>query len=456
MRKFDLISMCLKNLSRRKVRTFLTIIGVVVGTSAIVVMISIGLGMKESQKQLLSQMGDLTVIQIYNWDNSKNAVLTDEVMAEVMKMEGVLTATPLYQPRNLQATLYAGKNDRYETGFYNVIGVYPSAMAHFGYEFLSGDPNDPFPTENSIILGETADYNLRDSRKSRGQNRVDPWPDAQGNVKPPFLNLEDEKIKLVLRNDQASDGGGGGKKNEKSLTVSGRIKEDFNLGYETSRGIIMNIQDLKRLEEEYRKLNKIKPDRDEKKGYEEAKVKVTDIKYIESVEKAIQDMGFSTNSMDSIRKPMEENIKKQQTFLGVIAGVSLFVAALGIANTMLMSIYERTREIGIMKVVGCYVEDIRTIFLMEAGCIGFMGGIMGIILSYIISFLMNYFGFSTGMGGDMGAFFGGETPAAAVSIIPPWLVLGALAFSTFIGVASGFYPANRAVKISALTAIKQE
>ncbi len=455
MRKFDLISMCLKNLTRRKVRTLLTIVGVVVGTSAIVVMISIGLGMKESQKQLLSQMGDLSVIEIYNWDNAKDAVLTDEVMHEIMSMEGVLTATPLYQPVELQATLYAGKNDRYETGFYNVTGVYPDAMEHFGYEFLSGDPKNPFPAENSIVLGEMADYNLRDTRKARGQNRVEPWPDAQGNIKPPFLNLEKEKIKLVLRNNQTDDSASG-KKNERTLTVTGRVKENFNLGYVTSRGIIMNIQDVKRLEEEYKKLNKIKPDRDAKKGYEEAMVKVTDIKYIESVEKAIQDMGFSTNSMDSIRKPMEENIKKQQTFLGVIAGVSLFVAALGIANTMLMSIYERTREIGIMKVVGCYVEDIRTIFLMEAGCIGFMGGIIGIILSYIISFLMNYFGFSTGMGGGMGGFFAGESPAAAVSIIPLWLVMGALAFSTFIGVASGFYPANRAVKISALTAIKQE
>ncbi|MEG2144611.1 MAG: FtsX-like permease family protein, partial [Oscillospiraceae bacterium] len=206
--------------------------------------------------------------------------------------------------------------------------------------------------------------------------------------------------------------------------------------------------------EEYVKLNKIKVDKKEEKGYDQAKVKVTDIQYVAEVEQAIKDMGFETNSMESIRKPMEENVNKQQMFLGVIAGVSLFVAALGIANTMLMSIYERTREIGIMKVVGCYVKDIRTIFLMEAGCIGFMGGVAGIILSYIISFLMNYFGFSTGMGGTV--YPGQQQAAGAVSIIPPWLVLGALAFSTVIGVVSGYYPANRAVKISALTAIKQE
>ena len=453
MRKYDLITMCLKNLARRKVRTFLTIIGVVVGTSAIVVMISIGLGMKESQKQLLSQMGDLSVINVYNWNNSKDAVLDDKKMGEILQMEGVLTATPLYNPQNLQAKLTTGKNDRYETWFGNVTGVYPEAMAHFGYEFLSGDKNNPFPEENSMVIGEKFEYNLRDTRKSHGQNRVDPWPDASGNIKPPFADMEKDKTTLHLQmNDE---GAASSKKTEKNMPVSGRLKENFNLGYETSRGVLMNINDVKKLEEEYMKLNKIKPDKDGQKGYNEAKVKVTDIKYIESVEKAIKDMGFDTDSMESIRKPMEENVNKQQTFLGVIAGVSLFVAALGIANTMLMSIYERTREIGIMKVVGCYVEDIRTIFLMEAGCIGFMGGVLGIILSYIISFLMNYFGFSTGMDGGMGGFFGGGA-ASTVSIIPPWLVLGALAFSTFIGIASGFYPANRAVKISALTAIKQE
>ena len=454
MRKFDLIAMCLKNLARRKVRTFLTVIGVVVGTCAIVVMISIGIGMKESQKALLSQMGDLTIIEVYNWgNNSKEAVLNDESMSKILKLDGVLTGTPFYRPQQLNASLYAGKNDRYQSYLYNMVGVYPEAIKHLGYEFTFGDNTNPFPSEYSIIIGEYYDYDLRDTRKKNGNNRIDPWPDAQGNIKPPYLNLTEEKAKIRLNSQNGEEQQSTGKKKgEYSIAISGKIKENWNLGYETSRGCLMNIQDLKKLEEEYIKLNKIKVDKKENKGYEQAKIKVTDIKYVEQVENAIKDMGFETSSMESIRKPMEENVNKQQMFLGVIAGVSLFVAALGIANTMLMSIYERTREIGIMKVVGCYVEDIRTIFLMEAGCIGFLGGVAGIILSYIISFLMNYFGFSTGMGGG----FMGEMAGGSVSIIPPWLVLGALAFSTVIGIVSGFYPANRAVKISALTAIKQE
>ena len=120
---------------------------------------------------------------------------------------------------------------------------------------------------------------------------------------------------------------------------------------------------------------------------------------------------------------MEEQTQKQQMFLGIIAGVSLFVAALGIANTMLMSIYERTREIGVMKVVGCYVRDIRAIFLMEAGCIGFFGGIAGILLSYLISYLMNFFGLNIGMGGAS-MWYGSASTGAPVSIIPGWLDRG--------------------------------
>ena len=139
-----------------------------------------------------------------------------------------------------------------------------------------------------------------------------------------------------------------------------------------------------------------------------------------------------------------------QLVLGGLAAISLLVAAIGIANTMIMSIYERTREIGIMKVLGCFISNIRIMFLMEAGMIGLLGGGIGVLISYIISFFMNKFGsglMSSMMGTD------GSTP---ISIIPLWLVLLALIFSSFIGLISGFYPANRAVKISALEAIKNE
>lgn len=443
----DLISMCLRNLMRQKARTLLTVVGVVVGTCAIVVMISIGVGMKVNQEAMLAEMGDLTIIEIYNYNSDPNAKLLDDAaIAQIQQLEGVLVATPFYQPYDINLQLYAGNNDRYQM-YPNIVGVYPEALPLLGYQIQEGSF---FPEEGAqpytMVVGQYAAYNFTDTKK-RNNNRVSPYPDEKGEIDDPFVNMLTDKMELrPTLNDEG----------KKPLTytphVVGVLVEDFSRGYETSRGIFMDIDDLKKIVSDTKKAN---GDRDEKEtGYETAKVKVAHINYVESVEEAIHDLGFeNTFSMDTIRKPMEEQSKQTQMVLGSLGAISLFVAALGITNTMVMSIYERTREIGIMKVVGCYVRDIRAIFLMEAGCIGLAGGVIGILLSYLISFAMNFFGLNIGSlsGGYYGAGGGGQ-----VSIIPLWLVGMALVFSTCIGLLSGYYPANRAVKISALEAIKHE
>ena len=167
-------------------------------------------------------------------------------------------------------------------------------------------------------------------------------------------------------------------------------------------------------------------------------------------------MGFSdTYSMENVRGPIEEMMNMIQLVLGGIGAVSLIVAALGIINTMIMSIYERTREIGVMKVLGCVVGNIRTMFLMEAGMIGLMGGVLGLGVSYAASAVINYFAASGG-GNLLGGMLGMMGTATNISVIPPWLALGSLVFAMGVGLLSGILPANRAVKISALTAIRQE
>lgn len=452
MKTFDIIQMCLRNLIRRKYRTLLTLVGVVAGTCAVVLMIAVGLGMKASQEEQLAQMGDLTIIEVYSYgktDKSGNKVVMDDAMIEKIRaMPGVLTATPLYRPQNLSAQLFAGKNERYMTYFYNVIGVYPDALPLLGYELIEGTWEDAFSAPYSIVMGQYASYNLQDTRKTRGNNRVDPYPDRNGNIAEPFVNMLESKLLIRLQQENEN-----AKKIEYKPAVTAVMKEDWQRGYETSRGMFMSIADLKKMEADYIKANNIKVDKSNNNGYEETKVKVTNINNVDSVQTAIDDIGFDTWSMESIRKPMVEQTKKIQIFLGMIAGVSLFVASLGIINTMLMSVYERTREIGVMKVVGCHVRDIRTLFLMEAGCIGLLGGIVGIALSATIAYLVNYMGLSINFGTS---FWGDSGGGAQMFIITPWLVVLALVFSTFIGILSGYYPANRAVKISALTAIKQE
>ena len=151
--------------------------------------------------------------------------------------------------------------------------------------------------------------------------------------------------------------------------------------------------------------------------------------------------------------------------VGGPVALALLVAALNIANTMTMAIYERTREIGVMKVLGCELANIRTMFLLESGAIGFVGGVIGAVISLLVSFVLNNLTAilsMLGQGGvDIGGMMGGNmyyygASSEVISIIPPWLLLAALAFATVIGLVSGLAPASRAVKISALAAIRHE
>ena len=126
--------------------------------------------------------------------------------------------------------------------------------------------------------------------------------------------------------------------------------------------------------------------------------------------------------------------------------VSLFVAAIGIANTMMMSIYERTKEIGVIKVLGCSLRNIKQMFLLEAAFIGFIGGLVGNILSFLISFAINAIVTSSGAMGVEGN----------ISYIPFWLAAASMIFAVFVGMAAGYFPALRAMRLSPLAAIHNE
>ncbi|MFQ6976355.1 MAG: ABC transporter permease [Oscillibacter sp.] len=118
-------------------------------------------------------------------------------------------------------------------------------------------------------------------------------------------------------------------------------------------------------------------------------------------EQSIKDLGYSTYSMQSMRDELNKQTRQIELMLGGLGAISLLVAAIGITNTMIMSISERTKEIGIMKALGCYVRDIRAMFLMEAGSIGLLGGILGLIFSFIISVIINLFSFGAFGGGGV-------------------------------------------------------
>ena len=452
MRIFDLIAMCLRNLFRRKMRTMLTVSGVVVGTCAVTVMVSLGLGMSDALDASLSQFSDLTVIDIYNYGYTDNfgTQLDDAALAQIMSMEGVVAATPLYRNYDFSMKFVSGRKERYEA-WSNMVGVYPEYMEIFGYQFIEGrgmETNDPSYT---MVIGEYADYNFYDTKRSWRTAYVYPEPDVNGVVPDPFVNMMRDKITLVVENYSDEKA----KPIEITINVVGRLQEDWSRGWETNQGIFMDVNDYKNLIAQYKKLLGERFDINSI-NYENAKVKVVDIEAVAGVEQAIRDMGFNTSSMEEYRSQMQEQIRQQQTFLGGLGAVSLLVAALSISNTMIMSIYERTREIGVMKVMGCFVGNIRTIFLMEAGCIGFIGGILGTGISFGLASLLNHISLTGGEGIDFLTGIVDFSTGMPVCVTPMWLLGGAIVFATIIGLLSGLLPSNRAVKISALEAIKHE
>ena len=175
-------------------------------------------------------------------------------------------------------------------------------------------------------------------------------------------------------------------------------------------------------------------------------MKVDDIDNVNAVASAIREMGYGTETNAEYLESMKSQFAIVQAVLVGIGAVSLLVAAIGIANTMMMSIYERTKEIGVMKVLGCSLKNIRQMFLMEAAFIGLLGGIAGNILSFGMSAVIN---FVTGHGEMMG--FDGN-----ISYIPLWLVLLSLGFAMMVGILAGYFPAKRAMKLSPLAAIRNE
>lgn len=434
MRISDIIAICWRNLTRRKLRTALTAFGVVIGVCAILVMISIGIGLQAYFDQMLAGWGDLTMITVN--DYSGKGKLDDAAVASFQSLDGVELATPFWQVYDLPMQITA-RSKRF-TAYPQLYGVSSAALEKMGYELESGTYFQEGGRDYDIVVGSNFAYRFRDTKRKSGRgDRVDPYPDENGVIKDPFVKMDKDKLTMVMSPQKQE-----GKDMEIKLNVTGVLKRN-DTEWLTSEGVFMEINQLKTLVTKYRRQNGM-PKLD-KVTYEEVKVKCIDIDKVAAVQKQIQDSGFDCYSMEDSRKSMQDQANMIQLVLGGLAAISLFVAAIGIANTMVMSIIERTREIGIMKVIGAEVGNIRVMFLMEAGMIGLIGGVVGVMLSYAVSYIINTVA--------VGGFYGG---GGQISIIPPWLVIFALGFSMLIGVLFGFLPANRAVKISALEAIKHD
>lgn len=445
MNNRDLISLSFRNLLRRKTRTVLAIIGVVVGTCAIVVMLSIGFGLSANFQEQIESYGNLHLVDVFTGGgpmpspsgngDMKPAVLDDKAIADIQKIPGVEAASP-----KLQLYLSFGIGKYIAQG--NVIGMKPEVMQKFGYELQEGrllQSGDKY----AIVFGNQVPSWFYNPKKTMGST----WGgEAQVDVLSDKITVTADEL-YGQKRPQSPDGE---KINYQEYKGKG-VGILANPNDESAYNVYMSLEAVKTIKEEAEKARK-ENTVGRQKGYENAMVYVGNIDDVENVSNAIRDMGFQTSSLNDWLKSMQDTARMIQGILGGIGAISLLVAALGITNTMIMSIYERTKEIGVMKVIGSNLADIRKMFLLEAGMIGFIGGLAGLVLSFILSLLMNTVlsGIMSMMLGSIGG--GGST----VSIIPWWVAVGALFFSTAIGVVSGYSPARRAMRLSALESLRNE
>ena len=466
MKISDEISLSARNLLRRKGRTALTLVGVVIGTCMVMLMISLGIAQTKTNEEMLQSWGDLTQVQIYGYgmmqgSDGKPLYLDDAAIANIKQIPHVAAATPYAQGYNLEGTITAGRNDRYMMDISNLIGIDPTALEPMGFTLQSGSwptntPASEKATKLQVLVGASTGYNFQDSRKSYNspkRYRYEGQTDANGKELPPFVDIDKDKMTLTIKTGEGSTE----KSRSWELEVVGVLEPDGAKGYWTQSGIVLRIQDMKMLQKVYNDMTKTK---EESKSYDQVYVKVDDLSNVTDVETAIHDLGFTnTYSMNQQREEMQKQVMNSQMIFGGIAAVSLLVAAINIINTMTMAIYERTREIGVMKVLGCELGNIRTMFLLESSTIGFIGGLIGLGISLIASFVLNNLS-TLGQGLDLSGLMGGGYymggGGGTISIIPPWLMLAALVFATLVGLVAGILPANKAVKISALEAIRHE
>ena len=474
---YDLMSMSLGNLWRRKLRTILTVLGVLIGTTSIVAMLSLAFGMKQQMMEQYESMGSVTQINVspgggMDSDSSgsqtdTSTMLTESNMEMFQGMEHVKSVSPQL---TFDGTMKSG---RY-SGYANMIGVDQSMLD--SQELDKGEVPKAGNSGTLQVLG--GNQLLTGFGYVQGDEYVDYY--STGELPP--IDLMTQIHQLQVYNDatesetvdqtastdaSTEDSPGDGDSDSAGDDAAAQPAEDNSMlnfrikitgimagGLEEynnySQSLLVNLDDLKSYLTKNFGKGKI-PGQPKPNGkplnewvYTTIVVEVDQADNVEDVMKSIQDMGFFANSNKELIDSAQKSLQIVELVLGGIGMVAFLVAAIGFANTMMMSTYERTKEIGVMKVLGCDMRDIQKLFLAEAGFIGLIGGIVGLLLSCGVSSLINHF--SAGMEG-----IGGN-----ISVIPWWLALAAVAFSTLMGMVAGYFPARRAMKLSPLAAIHTE
>lgn len=466
MRISDRFIMALRNLWRRKSRTILTILSVVIGSTSIILMLAFAQGISNSQKEMVDSFQGLTTIEVMNSNGDESINIDDRVINELNNVDHVKAVVP---SKNIYTEFKIADTDEYQME--GSLSVIPDNI----FTLLTNDMLEwgdiPNTNEtNTVLLGSAATANEVTDYGGGGMS-MEPVKDFDYQAHEYFIRLgykdenEDDGVNFGNNQEVNNPDNSNSMEAESSqkpktadvpIKISGKLN---NKAFLSGWNSYISETSYKELEKEDAKLasptlseavdekgNPIKEDSNNSKiKYDSLQAIVDDTENVEAAEAEIRKLGYQTNSMAETSKEIESSSKNIMLILGGIGSIAFIVSAIGIINTMLMSIYERQKEIGVMKVIGASVSDIQTMFLIESGFIGFFGGILGLLISLLVGKLIN--GAIGGMGDAM-------METSNMIVIPPWLALVGVGFSALVGVLAGYLPARRATKLSAIDALR--
>lgn len=438
----DLVYLVWSNLNRMRVRVILTSFGVVIGTAAVLVLVSLGAGLQRSAAEEIGGISDFTRINVIGHDFAAPVVvepgrtqvrsvtrrdgqrLTDKALRRIAEIEGVVAVTPL---ENVQGPAMLSYNRL--RGHVNIQGLEPLALERLGFEAASGTLR---LRAGQMVVGAKVGKMFHDPLRPLAKRDKGRSLDLQGAA----LTLE---VQRFSQDGQMAS-------RQWRFKVVGVLEEAGESDYT----VYLTLQEVERINEWFQGR---RVDRN-REGYSRAVVKVASTRQVQEVKEQIAEMGFEAFAMQDALRGVNTFFTVLQAILGGIGGIALLVAAFGIANTLSMAIYERTREIGLMKALGARNRDVMSIFLAEAASIGLLGGVVGSLGGWGLGGVLNLFARSAILqaAGPQGADVGPST----IVYTPPWLIPAAILFATLVGLVSGIFPALRAATLDPIRALKYE
>ncbi len=402
MQVADLARLSTRMFKTNPLRTWLTILGMGVGTGAVVVLVGLGFGL---QQIILEQIvfGDSLLSLGVSATGARNLSITDEVIQQFEENEHIDDAAPL--ARFPALITYKGL-----TGNVFIQGAEPAYLRYAGITASFGDAfiEEDIANTNEIMLSPAVLklFGVDDPESFIGQE-----------VTFRLLVPDKENTELITEINI-----------EKKYRVKGITKEEGVLN------VLMMLPELRNyvgIEE-----------------YDRAQVKVDTNEFLNAVEEALIEEGYRVTALSKTVEQASKIFQGIQVVLATFGGIALIVSAIGMFNTMTVTLLERTKEIGIMRTLGASPRDIKLLFVSESIVVGFLGGISGILMGVTLGFVVNI------MLNIAASQFGGK--AVELFAFPLWFLMFIAIFSATVGYLTGIFPARRASQLNPLDAIRYE